>query len=157
MIAGRVLALPELPDSAVVAAYWPIRSEVDTRPLLEALAARGLTLCLPHVEHPVLTFLAWRPGDALRRASFGLSEPAEGAAAVEPDLLLMPLARFDRGLNRIGYGKGHYDRAIADLTQRKNVLSIGLAFAVQETETIPTEDHDRRLDIVVTEKEIIRG
>jgi len=156
-IMQRVLDLPELARPGVVSAYWPIRSEVDARPLLDALDNRGVALALPRVNHPFLSFHAWRPGDPLQPMGFGVSEPMDDAPAVLPDILLMPLARFDRALNRIGYGKGHYDRAIAGLTERKAILTIGLAFSVQETETIPIENHDRRLDLVVTEAEVIRG
>jgi 5-formyltetrahydrofolate cyclo-ligase len=155
-IAERVLELPELATPGIVSAYWPIRSEVDPRPLLDALDVRGVALALPRVSHPFLSFHAWRPGEPLQLMGFGVSEPMDDAPAVLPDVLLMPLARFDRALNRIGYGKGHFDRAIAGLTERKPILTIGLAFSVQETEMIPVEDHDRRLDLVATENEIIR-
>ncbi|HSP25808.1 MAG TPA: 5-formyltetrahydrofolate cyclo-ligase [Saliniramus sp.] len=156
-IMQRVLDLPELATPGIVSAYWPIRSEVDPRPLLEALDHRGVALSLPRVNHPFLSFHEWRPGEPLQLMGFGVSEPMDEAQALLPDVLLIPLARFDRALNRIGYGKGHYDRAIAGLTERKAILTIGLAFSVQETETIPVEDHDRRLDLVVTEAETIRA
>jgi 5-formyltetrahydrofolate cyclo-ligase len=155
-IMQRVLDLPELASPGIVSAYWPIRSEVDPRPLLDALDRRGVALALPRVNHPFLSFHSWRPGEPLQLMGFGVSEPMGDAPAVLPDVLLMPLARFDRRLNRIGYGKGHYDRAIAGLNERKPIMTIGLAFSVQETEIIPVEDHDRRLDLVATENEIIR-
>jgi 5-formyltetrahydrofolate cyclo-ligase len=155
-IARRVLVLPELAGAAIVSAYWPIRSEVDPRPILEGLNARGVGLALPRVNHPYLTFHAWRPGDELHGRGFGVSEPVDEAPEVLPDVLLVPLARFDRALNRIGYGKGHFDRAISGLLENKAILTIGLAFSAQETETIPAEDHDRRLDCVVTESEVVR-
>lgn len=156
-IAQRALELPELTKPGIVSAYWPIRSEVDPCPLLDELDRRDVALALPRVDHPFLSFHAWRPGEPLRLMGFGVSEPIEGAPAVLPDVLLVPLARFDRGLNRIGYGKGHYDRAIAGLAERKAILTIGLAFSAQETETIPAESHDKRLDLVITEAEVIRG
>ena len=156
-IAERALSLPELADPGTVSAYWPIRSEVDPRPLLDALDLRGVALALPRVNHPFLSFHSWRPGEPLQPMRFGVSEPMDAAAAVLPDVLLMPLARFDRALNRIGYGKGHYDRALAGLSREKPILTIGLAFSTQETDIIPVEAHDRRLDIVVTEKEVIRA
>jgi 5-formyltetrahydrofolate cyclo-ligase len=155
-IARRVLDLPEIAGAGVVSAYWPIRSEVDPRPILEGLHARGVGLALPRVNHPYLSFHAWCPGDELHGRGFGVSEPVDEAPEVLPDILLVPLARFDRALNRIGYGKGHFDRAIAGLREKKTILTIGLAFSSQETETIPAEDHDRRLDCVVTESEVVR-
>ena len=158
-IAQRVLALPVF-DAAhaqrrIVAGYAPIRSEVDTFALLDALAQRGFTLALPLVRDPRLVFLRWRPGEELIRGAFGVSAPSEESGVLVPDILLMPLSRFDRARNRIGYGKGHYDRAIAGLTQEKPVITIGLAFDIQATESIPAEPHDRRLDFVVTETETL--
>lgn len=165
-IAERALALPELQAGGIVAGYWPIRSEVDPRPLLEALDARGVPLALPVVAHPTLLFRRWRPGELLAKSSFGTFEPSEHAPAVTPAILLMPLARFDRAGNRIGYGKGHYDRAIAAIegaddagaarVRDVRLLAVGLAFAVQEAHTIPVEPHDRPLDLVVTEADTIR-
>jgi 5-formyltetrahydrofolate cyclo-ligase len=159
-IMQHVLAVPDLaPDQAgraVIAGYWPMRSEVDTRALLSALAERGFTLALPLVVDPHLRFLRWRPGEKLLRGAFAVEAPAPDAEELQPDILLMPLARFDAACNRIGYGKGHYDRAIARLTQEKPVRTIGLAFAVQSAEKIPVEAHDVRLDLIVTEAGIIR-
>ncbi len=159
-IAAHALTLPELgalrARGLIVAGYAPIRSEVDTLPLLAALDQRGVPLALPLVRDPHLVFLRWRPGEALIRGAFGVSAPAPESEVVAPDILLMPLSRFDRARNRIGYGKGHYDRAIAGLTQEKPVITIGLAFTMQEADSIPAEPHDRRLDIIVTETEILR-
>lgn len=157
-IAQAVLALPELaaPRGLVVSGYWPIRSEVDPRPALESLAARGAGLALPAVVEGALVFRAWRVGEPLAGGPFGLSEPPPEAPVAAPDVLLVPLSRFDRARNRIGYGKGHYDLAIAKLEAVKPLLTIGLAFSSQATEIIAAEDHDRRLDIVVTETETLR-
>ncbi|MCG6122606.1 MAG: 5-formyltetrahydrofolate cyclo-ligase [Microvirga sp.] len=157
-IAMRLLALRELaaPRGLVVSGYWPIRSEVDPRPALEAIAARGASLSLPAVAGDEIVFRAWAPGEALTSGPFGLSEPSPEAPETRPDVLLTPLSRYDRAHNRIGYGKGHYDLAIAKLSAVKPVLTIGLAFSVQGAAIIPAEAHDRRLDIVVTEMETLR-
>jgi 5-formyltetrahydrofolate cyclo-ligase len=68
----------------------------------------------------------------------------------------VPLVAFDRRGARLGYGKGHFDRAIAALDAKHPVLTIGLAYAVQEIEEVPVEPHDRMLDVIVTESELIR-
>ncbi len=159
LIAQRVLALPVF-DAAhaqrrIVSGYAPIRSEVDTFPLLGALAQRGFTLALPLVRDPHLVFLRWQPDEPLIRGAFGVSAPSEESEALIPDILVMPLSRFDRARNRIGYGKGHYDRAIAALTLDKPVTTIGLAFDIQRADSIPAEPHDRRLDCIVTETETL--
>ncbi|QFU15464.1 5-formyltetrahydrofolate cyclo-ligase [Microvirga thermotolerans] len=155
-IAGRALTLDSLKSANPVGAYWPIRSEVDPRPLMEALVARGQDVALSQVVHPHLSFRLWRPGDVLVKGGFGVQEPGPDAPEVFPAALLVPLLAFDRRGGRIGYGKGHFDRAIAALEGRHPILTVGLAYAVQEIGEVPVEPHDRLLDIVVTENEIVR-
>ena len=139
-----------------MAGFWPIRSEVDPQPLLQALHDRGRVLALPVMSDPHLLFRTWTPGDALLRRPFGLSEPADAAPILLPQALLVPLACFDRGGERVGYGKGHYDRTLAAL-RRSGALAIGLAFSCQEVERIPVGVHDEPLDWIVTETEVIRA
>ncbi|MGP9821124.1 5-formyltetrahydrofolate cyclo-ligase [Salinarimonas sp. NSM] len=152
-----LLSLPELAGVGVIAGYWPLRSELDPRPALVALAERGHRIALPVVAEPSLVFRAWTPGTPLVRGPFGVEAPGPEAQVLHPQALLVPLSRFDRARHRIGYGKGHYDRALAALERAGPVIAIGVAFSVQEAQTIPAEDHDRRLDLVVTEAETIRA
>lgn len=154
-IAARVLEFPGLLGLTPVGGYWPIRSEVDPRPLMEALIARGQDVALSQILHPHLSFRLWRPGDVLVKGSFGVREPGPDAPEVFPVALLVPLVAFDRRGGRIGYGKGHFDRAIAALEDKHPILTIGLAYAVQEIEQVPVESHDRPLDAIVTETELI--
>jgi 5-formyltetrahydrofolate cyclo-ligase len=155
-IAERALAFPHLKDVTPVGAYWPIRSEVDPRPLMEALLARGQDVALSQILHPHLSFRLWQPGDVLVKGGFGVREPGPDAPEVFPQALLVPLVAFDRRGGRIGYGKGHFDRAIAALERQHPILTVGLAYAVQEIEQVPIEPHDRLLDAVITESELIR-
>ncbi len=142
-----------LPAGAIVSGYWPIRSELDPRPAMARLAARGHALALPVIlpDGETMIFRRWRDGDALVSAGFGLSEPGPGAEEVEPQVMLVPLAAFDRRGERIGYGKGYYDRAIARLTAKGPRFEIGVAFATQEVARVPAEPHDRRLRLILTE------
>ena len=155
-IAESVLSLPELRESEPVGGYWPMRSEVDPRPILTALSRRGCVVALPQTRHPELCWRRWRPGDALVPGGFKVMEPAPEAVEVQPRALLVPLCSFDRRGGRLGYGKGHFDRAIAGLSSRHRLVTIGLAFAAQEIEFVPMEDHDRVLDVIVTERDILR-
>jgi 5-formyltetrahydrofolate cyclo-ligase len=155
-IAEQVLALPDLQELTPVGGYWPIRSEVDPRPLMEALLARGQDVALSQILHPHLSFRLWQPGDVLVKGGFGVREPGPDAPECFPVALLVPLVAFDRSGGRVGYGKGHFDRAIAALEAKHPILTIGLAYAVQEIERVPVEPHDRLLDIIVTEAELIR-
>jgi 5-formyltetrahydrofolate cyclo-ligase len=156
-MAERVLALPELQKREPVSGFWPIFSEIDVKPLLEALHARGQQTCLPVVAHPNLQFRLWAPGDELVKSEFGVHQPAPEQPEVFPRALIVPLAAFDRNGGRIGYGKGHFDRAIAALEQRHPVLAIGVGFSCQEMPHVPQEPHDMRIDFVVTEADVIRS
>lgn len=153
-----VRGLPfEIMRGAIVAGYSPIRSEIDPMPLMRKLAAEDVPLALPSiiaVDQP-LKFRAWSPNDALQRGRLGILEPLSTAAEIVPDILLVPLAAFDRAGHRIGYGAGHYDRTFAQLRPAKKVIAIGLAFAAQEIPEIPASAHDARLDLVLTENETI--
>ena len=155
-IAKRALELPELAHIQPVGGYWPIRSEVDPRPLMEALIERGQDVSLSQILHPHLSWRLWQPGDVLIKGGFGVREPGPDAPEVFPKALIVPLVAFDRRGGRIGYGKGHFDRAIAGLETQHPVLTVGLAYAVQEIDEVPIEPHDRLLDIIVTEAELIR-
>ena len=137
----------------IVSVFLPIRDEPDTRPLLAGLAEAGHATALP-VTPPrgqPLLFRAWRSGDRLAAGRFGTAEPRAEAPLVDPDLLFVPLAAFDRRGFRLGYGAGYYDGALARLRRLKPVLAVGVAFAAQQVESVPTEPHDQRLDAVLTE------
>jgi len=152
----NALTLPELAGDGPLAGYWPMRSEIDPRPILEVLADRGSALALPVCSPQGLVFRAWQPWQPLVPAGFGTLGPPETAAEVTPRVLFVPLAAFDRAGHRIGYGKGHYDGAIARLSAAGALTTIGLALACQEVASVPAENHDQRLDVVVTESEVIR-
>jgi 5-formyltetrahydrofolate cyclo-ligase len=154
-IARHALDLPELKDVQPVGGYWPIRSEVDPRPILRALVKSGRTVALSQILHPHLSWREWRPGDVLVKGGFGVREPGPDAPECFPRALLVPLAAFDRRGGRLGYGKGHFDRTIAALSEHHPVVAIGLAYAMQEVPSVPAEPHDRRLDLIVTEAGVI--
>jgi 5-formyltetrahydrofolate cyclo-ligase len=163
-VAGETLSA-WLPRSAlpspgeVVSAYWPFRTEIDPRPLIARLFALGARLALPVTPpkgagEPV-RFHLWAPEDGLHPSPFGVLEPHPDKGVVEPDLLLVPLLAFDRRGGRLGYGAGHYDRALEALRAKKRIRAIGLAFAVQELARVPTGPHDQPLDAILTERAYI--
>ena len=141
----------------VVAAFSSIRDEPDAGPLLAALQAHGFATALPvaHGRSVPLQFRLWRAGEPLARSAFGALEPVPAAAAVDPDLLFVPLAAFDRRGHRIGYGAGHYDRALKRLRASHPIRAVGVAYAVCEIDAAPDEPHDQRLDFILTEREWI--
>jgi 5-formyltetrahydrofolate cyclo-ligase len=152
-IAARGLPVAIKPG-AVVAGYSPIRSEIDPVFLMRTLAARGARLALPAImaRGKSLAFRAWSPGDRLMLGPLGILEPSPAAAELVPDIMLVPLAAFDRAGHRIGYGAGHYDVTLAYLRKVKAIVALGIAFAVQEIKTVPMQPHDVALDYVLTEK-----
>jgi len=81
--------------------------------------------------------------------------PPLEAPEVDPDVLLVPLLAFDRNGNRLGYGAGYYDMTIAALRAKQPVVTVGIAFAAQEVDEVPTTPRDVRLDLVLTERETI--
>jgi 5-formyltetrahydrofolate cyclo-ligase len=154
-LAARGLPI-EIARGAVVSGYSPIRSEIDPIPLMRTLAAKGARLALPAVmaRGKSLAFRAWSPDDRLMLGPLGILEPSPAATEVVPDIMLVPLAAFDRLGHRIGYGAGHYDYTLAHLRKAKAITAIGVAFAAQEIETVPPLSHDVALDYVLTETQI---
>ena len=136
-----------------VAVYLPIGSEIDSRPLMGKLIAAGAKLALPSVQDDgSMVYRAYRRGDMLEQRPFGLLEPNPEVPEVDPTLVITPLLAFDRNGNRLGYGKGHYDRALQRLRDKGRVFVCGLAFIGQEVDALPAEDHDVPLDWVMTER-----
>ena len=141
---------------AVIAGYAPIHSEFDPMPLLRKLADAGARLALPVItgrDRP-LQFRSFSIGEALERGPLGIPQPTAAAAELIPEILLVPLAAFDRSGHRIGYGAGYYDRSIEAL-RGGNRTTVGLAFAVQEIDAVPALPHDVALDYVLTETQTL--
>ena len=111
---------------------------------------------MPVVEKRRMFFRRFDGEACLEPGVFGTSHPHAGQPVVDPDFIVAPLAAFDRRGGRIGYGAGHYDRAIADLIARNRAFALaGIAFAAQEVEQVPLEPHDVRLPLIATERELI--
>lgn len=140
-----------------VSAYYAIRNEPSTLPLLEALWREGFRTALPVTgkRGMPLVFRQWRPGEPTSIGKMSIHEPFPEAPEVLPDLLFVPLAAFDHAGNRIGYGAGFYDLTLAKLRTLKPVCAVGIAYACQALPEVPHEAHDERLDFVLTEDELI--
>lgn len=171
----------DLPEKFICAGYIAIHDEINPEPILQFLSEQNFQLCLPVMvgENEPLIFREYRVGDlvlsssaeqreagdpvhaqtgsprAARARMTSIPEPTPDKPTLVPDILLVPLLGFDRRGNRIGYGKGFYDRTLADLrAANPNIIAIGLAYAQQETHITPAA-HDQPLNIIVTPREVI--
>ena len=155
-IAARKFPLAIAPG-VIVSGFMPLKSEINPLPLIQKLAEAGARLALPAIagRGKPLIMRAWEFGAALDRGQWGIREPKPDAPEVEPDILLVPLLAFDRTGYRLGYGAGYYDMTIHRLRALRPVTAVGIAFAAQEVPKIPTTPRDERLDLVLTEREVI--
>jgi len=155
-IAGRAFPV-NIAAGTIVSGFSPMKTEINTIPLMRKLSDAGAQLALPVLRGrgKPLIMRAWNFGAPLASGQWGIREPTPDAPEVEPDILIVPLAAFDRAGHRIGYGAGYYDMTINGLRAKKNIVAIGIAFAAQEIPQVPTTARDARLDLVLTERETI--
>ncbi|WP_292897673.1 5-formyltetrahydrofolate cyclo-ligase [Nitratireductor sp.] len=151
-LAAHAVAVAPAPGG-VVSGFWPMRSEMDVRPLMSTLDARGARIALPAIlDKTTIVFREYVPGAPMVDMGFGTMGPDEEAPVLDPDVMLVPLAAFDARGHRIGYGAGYYDRAIARLKAKGCAPRlIGIAFDCQEVEHVPDEEHDQPLSEILTE------
>jgi len=159
--AAEQIAAREFPvaitPGVIVSGFMPLKSEINPLPLMKKLATSGARLALPAIQgrgHPLI-MRAYVFGDELARGQWGIREPGPDAPEVAPDIVIVPLAAFDRTGNRIGYGAGYYDMTLAALRAKKNITAVGIAFAAQEIDQVPVTPRDERLDLVLTERGVI--
>lgn len=147
-----------LNPGAIVSGFWPIRTEVDVRPMMLALGERGARLCLPAIlDRTTIVFREMVADAPLVDMGFGTHGPPGSAEVLDPSVMLVPLAAFDARGHRIGYGAGYYDRAIARLNAAGSAPRlIGIAFDCQEVERVPDEPHDVVIPEILTESGLRR-
>jgi 5-formyltetrahydrofolate cyclo-ligase len=147
----------QIKPGMVISAYSPMQSELNPVPLMRKLSDAGAKLALPVVvgRGKPLIMREWAFGQPMATGTWGIREPLPGAPEAWPDILLVPLAAFDRKGNRIGYGAGYYDLTINRLRVLKPVVAIGLAYHAQHVAVVPFTPRDARLDMVLTERELI--
>jgi len=136
--------------------YYPSNYEIDDLAILDLLEKKNFKVSLPIIKKDnQMNFYRWSRSDPLRVNKFGIPEPVS-SKIFYPDILLVPLVAYDNNLNRLGYGCGYYDRYIEKLEKTKKIIKIGLAFSFQKISSIPIDQYDKRLDFIITEKEILR-
>ena len=143
-------------NSKNIGGYYTSNYEIDDLELLVLLKKKNFKVSLPIIKkNNQMNFYNWSRNDLLKINKFGIPEPLT-SKIIYPDILLVPLVAYDKYLNRLGYGGGYYDRYIEKLEKVKKIIKIGLAFSFQKISKIPTNQYDKRLDFIITEKEILR-
>ena len=156
-IVSRFFEVLSIKPGSVVAGYWPTRAEIDIRPLLHEIRKRGGRIVLPTVADfkKPLIFREWLPETSMIDGRFGIKQPdPESSDAFVPSLLLVPMLAFDLKGHRLGYGSGFYDRTFASFEGVHDFKAIGMAYEVQMVDHVPTDEHDYRMDMIITEQYI---
>ena len=140
----------------IIGGYYPVNYEVNILELLYKLEAKGLKLSLPVVKkNNEMDFYHWSSKNLLKLNKYGIPEPEQNKK-VFPDIILVPLVAFDNKLYRIGYGGGYYDRYIQKILNKKKMFKVGIAHSCQKINQVPANKHDRKLDLIITEKYVLR-
>lgn len=135
--------------------FWPIRGEPDLRPAVQDLLENGWAAALPVVTQldAPLEFWRWTPAMEIRpQGPWGIPAPAT-AAALRPDVLLVPLVGFDASRQRLGYGGGYYDRTLGRDARRP--LAVGVGYESGRMASIHAQPHDVPMDLIVTEAGVV--
>ena len=142
-----------------IAGYYPSNYEVNILSFLEKVSKKKFKIALPVINTSGgMSFRSWIFKEPLYVNKFGILEPKSSKKKIIPDLIMVPLVAFDNRLNRIGYGKGYYDRSLKKINKiKKNAISLGMAYSFQKCQKIPTNKHDFKLDYIFTEKGIINS
>ena len=140
-----------------IGGYYPSNYEVNILKFLEKASKKKFKITLPVIKSlNKMSFKSWVFKEPLYVNKFGIPEPKNSKKKIIPDLIMVPLVAFDDHLNRIGYGKGYYDRSLGKIRKiKKNAISLGIAYSFQKCTQIPVNNNDFRLDYIFTEKGII--
>ena len=152
----RILKKLNLRKNINIGGYYPINSEIGCLEILEKLEKNNYKISLPVTKKKNnMDFYEWSFKDSLKVSNRGIPEPIANKK-VFPDVLIVPLVGFDNYKFRLGYGGGFYDRYISKILKIKKIVTIGFAFSIQEIKKIPVNKHDQKLDIILTNKGIIK-
>ncbi len=139
----------------IIGSYYPVNFEADTFQLMKMFKQKGYKLSLPVISSKYdMNFYTWNLNDPLHVNKYGIPEP-KSKIKVIPSILLIPMVAYDKRLNRLGYGGGYYDRFL-EKYEKKNILKIGLAITCQEVKKLPTNNFDKKMDYILTEKKLYK-
>lgn len=156
-ICGRIQEMQEFLLAPVIYGYIPVRGEVDVIPLIEEGFRQGKRIALPRCldRQGHMAFFEIQSFDDLVLGAFRIPEPRDSLkrSEVTEGLMLVPGVGFDPACGRLGYGGGYYDRYIG---AKPRVSYIAPAYALQMVDILPVEEHDARVDMIVTEEQIFK-
>ena len=140
----------------IVGGYYPVNFEMDDLQILKELENKDFKISLPIIKkNNKMDFYLWSSNNLLFINKYGIPEP-ENTKLVKPDIIFVPLVAFDQRLFRIGYGEGYYDRYIEKISRMKNLIKIGIAHSSQKIKKIPNNKYDKKMDIIITEKFVLK-
>ena len=139
-----------------IALYYPISFEVNILKIVNIENFKNFNFLLPVVEKKgLMNFYSWKKNDILLLNKYGIPEPIKSKPIV-PDIMFLPLLSFDRFKNRLGYGKGYYDKYLnKHFLKKKKIFTVGVAFSFQKYNKLPINNRDFKLDLIITEKGIL--
>jgi 5-formyltetrahydrofolate cyclo-ligase len=136
----------------LIGGYYPYNYEINVLKILNNFEKKKYKILLPKIrKNSQMDFFHWSKDDPLTVNKYGIPEPTSFKKKY-PNILLVPLIAYDKHLNRVGYGGGFYDRYIKRIKEKKNIITIGLAYSFQKVKKVPINKNDMKLDFVVTEK-----
>ena len=142
-----------------IGCYYPSNYEVNILKFIEEASKIKFKITLPVIKSSnKMSYKSWVFKEPLYVNQFGILEPKNSIKEIIPDLIMVPLVAFDNRLNRIGYGKGYYDRSLEKINKiKKNTVALGIAYSFQKCRAIPVKKHDFELDYIFTEQGIINS
>lgn len=150
----KLFSLEEYIAADTIYMYVATRGEVDTKNLIMQACFHGKEVAVPKIEDGVMNFYSITSFEDLSVGYFGILEPNTKKIPKTPDIVIVPGVAFSKSKERLGYGGGFYDRFFYD--KHTNIIKIALSFEFQILEKLPVEEHDIKMDMIITEKRIIR-
>jgi 5-formyltetrahydrofolate cyclo-ligase len=155
LVEEALFGLPDVLDAETILLFYSFGTEVATAGMTERILGSGKRLLLPYLsDDGSMEAAEVRRGETLEPTSYGPREP--GGVAVDPtmvDVVVTPGLAFDREGNRLGYGGGYYDRYLERMGRA--AVRVGIAFSLQVVDRVPAEPGDQRVDVIVTDQEVL--
>ena len=141
-------------STIILSLYYPSNYETNVLKIFKFVKKMNIKTLLPVTKsNNQMNFVEWKYLDPLKINEFGMLEPSLQNKNIIPNFMLVPLLAFDDKNNRLGYGKGFYDRFLNKFLKiKKNIITIGIAFSFQKYNKLPVSNFDIKLDYILTEK-----